>query len=141
MRKSILLALAVAALASSAFCARVTIGRGRSLDWTVPGNLPPGAEYHLIYEDPVTHGIEALVRFPSGYSTDAHQHSHDETMVVLRGKLVLVVAGKATTLRAGDYALIPAGTPHSFKAPGWGGCEMVMTVSGPYDVLPATPAR
>lgn len=134
MKKSLLLVLAAATTALAAPAAYRVVHHG-DVSWTVPGNLPPGAEYHLIYEDQATHGIQALVRFPSNYATGAHSHSHDEILVVLKGKLVVETGGKTDTLSPGDYAVIPAGQSHSLKSAGWRGCEMLMTVSGPYDVL------
>ena len=36
-------------------------------------------------------------------------------------------------LKPGSYASIPAGTLHSLKTAGWGGCEMMVSFSGPVD--------
>lgn len=108
--------------------------RAADIDWKVSGSLPPGAEYHLIYENPETHGIQLLVRLPKGYALPPHTHSHDETIYVLSGRLELESQGRKASLGPGDYAVFPAGTPHAFKAAGWKGCEMLVLVSGPYDV-------
>ena len=104
------------------------------LDWQASGNLPPGAEIHLIYEDKATHAVELLARFEKGYALPAHSHTADETILVLKGKLSVGLAGKTRTLRPGSYAVIPGGTEHSLKVSGWGGCEMLVILNGPYDV-------
>lgn len=105
--------------------------------FTASGSLPPGAEFHLMWEDPATKGIQALVRVPKGYFIPAHSHSRNETMLVLKGKLTLDFGGSQRTLKAGDYALLPAGTGFSLRAEGWGGAEFLIAFDGPYDSKPA----
>ncbi len=102
------------------------------IDWKVSGSLPPSAEYHLIYEDPATRAVQTLVRFPSGYALPPHSHTHDETIFVLKGKLVIDFGEHPTTLSAGSYATIPADMSHSLKAKG--ACTMLISLSGPFDV-------
>ncbi len=131
--------LAVAALAglaalAAASDAPVPWRHSGEIDWKVSGSLPPGAEYHLIYEQPQTHAVQLLVRFPKDYALPAHAHSHDETIFVVRGKLEVASGGAKTSLEPGAYAVFPAGTMHALKAKGWGGCEMLVAVDGPYDV-------
>lgn len=104
------------------------------VDWKASGSLPPGAEYHLIYEDPKTHAVQTMVRFPRGYGLPAHSHSADETILVLKGKLVLELAGRSETLAAGGYAVIPAGTTFSLKTAGFGGADFLAAFNGPYDM-------
>ncbi|MBI5598072.1 MAG: cupin domain-containing protein [Elusimicrobia bacterium] len=106
-------------------------------DWRPPSNLPPGAEYVLIAEDPVTHGIQALVRFPSGYSVPAHSHSCTETLVVMSGKLAVGLGGRTRVLKAGDYAVFPSGTEHSLRTAGWRRAVFTATTDGAYDLKPA----
>ncbi len=111
------------------------------VDWKASGSLPSGAEYHLIYEDAKTHAVQTMVRFPKGYGLASHSHSADETILVLRGKLVLELAGKSMTLTAGGYAVIPAGTVFSLRAAGFGGADFLAAFNGPYDMKsPAAPA-
>ncbi len=104
------------------------------IDWKASGSLPPGAEYHLIWEDPKTHAVQTLVRMPKGYSLPKHAHTADETILVLRGKLVLDFAGKTETVAAGGYATIPAGTEFALKAAGFGGVEFLAAFNGPFDM-------
>ncbi|MBI2363172.1 MAG: cupin domain-containing protein [Elusimicrobia bacterium] len=106
-------------------------------DWRPPSNLPPGAEYVLIAEDPVSHGIQALVRFPSGYSVPAHSHSCTETLVVMSGKLAVGLGTETRILKAGDYAVFPPGAEHSLRTAGWRRAVFTATTDGAYDLRPA----
>jgi quercetin dioxygenase-like cupin family protein len=107
------------------------------IDWKASGSLPPGAEYHLVYEDPKTHAVQTLVRFPKGYGLPAHSHSADETILVLKGKLVIELAGKSETLGVGGYAVFPAGTTFSLKSAGFGGADFLAAFNGPFDMKAA----
>src|ERR1700757_4359265 len=68
------------------------------IDFHASGSLPPGAEYHLIYEEPKTHGVELIVRMPRGYTLPAHRHTYDETMYVIKGKIILGFGEKTETV-------------------------------------------
>ena len=124
--------LASWALAQSA--AAPVVKPASKIDWKASGSLPPGAEYHLIYEDPKTHAVQTLVRFPKGYGLPEHSHSADETILVLKGKLVIEFAGKSETLTPGGYAVFPAGTVFSLKAAGFGGADFLAAFNGPFDM-------
>jgi quercetin dioxygenase-like cupin family protein len=102
------------------------------LDWKVSGTLPPGAEFHLIYEDPKTGGVHTLVHFPAGYTLPSHSITHDETIVIIKGKLIVGLGDTMTTLEAGSYAMFPAGVMHSLKAKG--NCIFLMATNGPFDI-------
>jgi len=104
------------------------------IDWKASGSLPPGAEYHLIYEDPKTHAVQTLVRFPKGYALPAHSHSADETILVMKGKLVIDISGSLETLAPGGYAVIPAGTLFTLKTAGFGAAEFLAAFNGPFDM-------
>jgi quercetin dioxygenase-like cupin family protein len=110
---------------------------GSEQRFAASGSLPPGAEYHLVWEDPVTHGVQALVRVPKGYFIPPHSHTRNETMLVTKGKLTLDFGATQSTLKAGDYALLPAGTAFSLKAEGWGETQFFIAFDGPYDSKPA----
>lgn len=131
----------VAVLASWALAqnaAAPAVKTASEIDWKASGSLPPGAEYHLIYEDPKTHAVQTMVRFPKGYALPPHSHSTDETILVLKGKLVLDFDGKSQTLTAGGYATFPAGTTFAIKAAGFGGVDFLAAFNGPFDMK--TPA-
>jgi quercetin dioxygenase-like cupin family protein len=110
------------------------------IDYHASGSLPPGAEYHLIYEEPKTHAVQTLVKMPKGYALPPHRHTYDETILVLKGKLVLGFAEKTVTVAAGDYAVVPAETTFSMKVEGFGGALFMAAFNGPFDVKLPTPA-
>jgi quercetin dioxygenase-like cupin family protein len=120
------------AVSSSAQTPAAVIKHPGEIQWKVSGTLPPSAEYALIYEDPVTRGVQLLVRFPSGYVLPIHSHGQDETILVIKGKLIVDLGQKPQTLEAGAYATIPAGLNHSLRAKG--ACVLLVTVTGPCDV-------
>jgi len=107
------------------------------IDFHASGSLPPGAEYHLIYEEPKTHAVELVVRMPRGYSLPAHRHTYDETMYVIKGKLILGFGAKTETVGPGGYAVIPAGTVFTMKVEGFGGAQFIAAFNGPFDAKPA----
>jgi quercetin dioxygenase-like cupin family protein len=137
---AVIAVLASWALAQNA--AAPVVKTASQIDWKASGSLPPGAEYHLLYEDPATHGVHTLVRFPKGYGLPPHSHTADETIVVLKGKLVIEIAGKSETLAAGGYAVLPGGTVFSLKTAGFGGADFLAAFNGPVDMKdPASAAK
>ncbi len=148
-RKAFFVAAAAAMMAVSAAALRVQpppgsaviLGASSDFDWRPPGHLPPGAEYHLVREDPKSHAIHAIVRFPAGYDVAEHVHSSDETIIVLRGKLWIRAGGLERTLKAGEFAVLPAGAPHELKSRTWWRKTWFVTItSGPYDHKYTKPA-
>ncbi|HVC09951.1 MAG TPA: cupin domain-containing protein [Elusimicrobiota bacterium] len=112
----------------------VPIKNSKTAPWALSNTLPVGAAYQLIYENPVTHGVELLVRFPSGYKIPTHYHSYTETIFIISGKMRLTAGGKTHTLTRGSYAVIPAKTPLAMAVAGWGSCEFISSFDGPFDV-------
>lgn len=141
VKRFIILAAVSAGLwaAAQAPSGAVRFGSPAEADWRPPTNLPPGAEYHLVSEDPKTHGIQALVRFPSGYSVPSHSHSCTETLVVLSGKLMVSAGGLERTLGHGDYVVLPMGAPHVLRTAGWGKVLFTASTDGPYDLKSTLP--
>lgn len=133
--------IALAALSWAADAPAPVVKAAGDIDWHASGSLPPGAEYHLIYEDPKTHAVQTLVRMPKDYSLPAHRHSFDEAIYVLKGKLILGLGGKDVTVASGGYAVIPAETTFTMKASGFGGAQFMASFNGPFDVKLAAPAK
>lgn len=131
------LSLAVVAVLASGALAQTAAGPvvkpEAAIDWKASGSLPPGAEYHLVYEDPKTHAVQTLVRMPKGYALPKHAHTADETILVLKGKVTLKFADREETLGPGGYAVIPAATTFELKASGFGGASFLAAFNGPYD--------
>ena len=135
------LVLAGAALAAAADAPAPIVKSAGEIDFHASGSLPPGAEYHLIYEEPKTHAVEILVKMPKGYVLPVHRHTYDETIFVVKGRIVLGFAAGEQTVAPGGYAVIPAETPFSMKIEGFGGAEFVAAFNGPFDAKPAAPAK
>lgn len=110
----------------------VSIRRPSEFEWKPSTNLPPGTEYHLVREDPVTHGVQAIVKFPSGYSLPLHSHDADETLVVLKGKLRVKAGELEQVLSPPGYTALPAGVEHELAVKGFGACWLLITTNGPY---------
>ena len=71
---------------------------------------------------------EALV-LPGG-GPPPHVHTREEEgFLVLDGEVVVTVNGVRTVARAGAYAAVPVGTPHSFKNESVRPARMVITVA------------
>ena len=111
------------------------------IDYHASGSLPPGAEYHLIYEEPKTHAVQTLVKMPKGYALPPHRHTYDETIFMLKGKLELGFADRTVTVSAGGYAVVPAETMFSMKAEGFGGAQFIAAFNGPFDAKMSAPAK
>lgn len=109
-----------------------------TLEWKAVVGLPPGAEVALLTEDPVTHAVEALVRFPSRYRVPIHWHSHSESIVVVKGKLKVLIEGKGEAHGPGSSVLLPAGLLHGFET-GWRGCVFSVRTDRPFDMFYADP--
>jgi quercetin dioxygenase-like cupin family protein len=145
----VILALSVVGIATAGF--RITPTKGsavllrshRDLDWKPAMHLAPGAQYHLLREDPQNHGIQTLVRFPKRYTVPEHTHTGDETLLVLKGKIEVRAGTAVRVLHPGDYAVLPKGVPHTLRSVGWSGARFFTVMSAPYDinfVKPHSPA-
>jgi quercetin dioxygenase-like cupin family protein len=144
MKRTFLLLAALALLSPivrAADAPAPTVKASGDIDFHASGSLPPGAEYHLLYEEPTTHAVELIVRMPKGYSLPAHKHTFDETMYVIKGKLVLGFGARTQTVAAGGYAVIPAGTVFTMKVEGFSGAQFIAAFNGPFDAKPAEPAK
>ncbi|MFI5348979.1 MAG: cupin domain-containing protein [Elusimicrobiota bacterium] len=144
MNRTLLLLIALALAPFNGRAADVpapAVKASGDIDFHASGSLPPGAEYHLIYEEPKTHAVELIVRMPKGYSLPAHRHTYDETMYVIKGKLVLGFGSETQTVSAGGYAVIPAGTVFTMKVEGFSGAQFIAAFNGPFDAKPAEAAK
>lgn len=59
-----------------------------------------------------------LVDAAPGEGPALHVHPYSETWVVRAGKAEMRIAGRTVTAGAGDIIVVPADTPHGFKALG-----------------------
>lgn len=51
---------------------------------------------------------------PTGGGPPTHRHAWEEIYVVTKGKLQVTVEGESRVLSAGEFAHVPANTPHSY---------------------------
>jgi len=114
--------------------AKASLLESDALKWMAVVGLPPGAEFAVVGEDPVTHGVEALVRFPASYHVPPHWHSHLESMVVIRGKLWVTIEEKRTSYGSEAVVRLPAGLLHAFDT-GWRGCTFFLRTDKPFDLF------
>lgn len=128
--------LAQAPPAAPAAPAAIQVQNWDKLEWKPSASLPVGAEYHLIYEDPASGGIQAFVRFPKGYLLPAHRHLFDETLTVIEGKLRIQSDGIDRVIETGGYASVPKGLSHSLKAEGRKGVVFILVTNGPFGIDP-----
>lgn len=71
---------------------------------------------------------EALV--PPGGGPPPHVHSREEEgFFVLEGEITFTVAGEKIVAKAGTFANVPVGTPHSFKNESGRPARMLITVA------------
>jgi quercetin dioxygenase-like cupin family protein len=78
-----------------------------------------GVSYRTILSTAASGGAMSIVDTfsPAGSGPPRHvHHAEDEAFVVLSGEIELWVAGKTSRLGAGEAALVPRGTEHTFKA-------------------------
>ncbi|WP_325060458.1 cupin domain-containing protein [Vitreimonas sp.] len=67
----------------------------------------------------LTHAMGSAIeifdtRGVAGGGPPPHKHKWEEIYVVLSGEMDVFVDGKTTRLKAGDYAHVPADTPHGY---------------------------
>ena len=79
----------------------------------------------------------ALFRFPAGYTTPVHTHTHDMRIVVVSGILLQIPEGeRALRLPAGSYLLQPGGNyRHIAAADASSECVFFVESPGAFDLL------
>jgi quercetin dioxygenase-like cupin family protein len=77
---------------------------------------------------PGREAVQVRAEFAPGAAAGRHTHPGEELLYILEGTLVLEVEGKPpVTLKAGDYASVPAGTVHDGKNIGAGNARVLAT--------------
>lgn len=62
-------------------------------------------------------GTLTLFAFDKGEGLSEHTAPYDASVMILDGKATAVIGGKPHKLKQGDMIIMPAGVPHSLKAP------------------------
>jgi quercetin dioxygenase-like cupin family protein len=137
MTTRLLIAASVLLLGPPGAVAQASAG-AKSLHWTVPPVLPPGALIAVVSGDPTTPGeFTLMVSMPNGYSIPPHSHPSDEHVEVHEGTLLVGVGDRldpklTQALAAGDSATAPAGIHHFSIAKGR--TVLSVTFMGPYTI-------
>jgi quercetin dioxygenase-like cupin family protein len=82
------------------------------------------------------HRMAAMtVEVPPGGQVPPHSHrAEEESYFVLAGELLLRLGDQEHSLRQGDFAHVPPGTPHGYRNPGPQTAQfLAWTVGGPID--------
>ena len=88
-----------------------------------PPSLPAGAQMVVLDGDPKQKGpFTFRLRLPAGYKIPPHTHPTAERITVISGAARLGIGEKfdenaGRELKAGDFAVIPAGVPHFAWSP------------------------
>ena len=83
-----------------------------------PSSLPAGAQMVVLDGDPRKEGSFTIrLKMPAGYRIPAHTHPVAERVTVISGAVRLGIGEKfdesaGRELKAGDFAVLPAGVPH-----------------------------
>lgn len=101
-----------------------------------PPLLPTGAQMVVLDGDPGKKGsFTVRLKMPAGYKIPAHTHPAAERVTVISGAVYLGIGEKfdesaGRELKAGDYAVLPAGVPHF----AWSPSEAVLQIDseGPF---------
>lgn len=91
--------------------------------------------------DPVDRTVSASYHLVQARGSESpHRHAtHDLSVVVLRGRGTLTLAGVPIELEAGDVVLVPRGTPHWFASGGEGTAVALAIFTPPLDTLDSVP--
>ena len=116
--------VAGSALATS----RHVVRRGGESNFAVPpafvGKSEGFRRWAVVAEDaPAVHTGFAMCTLEARGWVATHVHSYEESVYLLEGEAELTTSEGVFKLRAGDYALIPVGVPHSWRASPSGGAR------------------
>ena len=106
--KFMLLTLASIALAAAQSTTKAIVINLDTANWTHEKGAVAGSEGVMVHADPVTNGMELLVRFPAGHVIAPHFHDSNERIVVVEGQLTLRQDSGETLLNTGGFAFLPA---------------------------------
>ena len=90
------------------------------------------------YGDRSTGGHGTFGRFPPGFETPVHTHTHAYRAIVLRGEMTNPFEGQedAPVMTAGSYWSVAAGSPHTTACVSDVECEFFMYGEDNFDFTP-----
>jgi quercetin dioxygenase-like cupin family protein len=88
----------------------------------------------LLREDPTTHAMDLLVRYPAGKKLNAHWHSITERMVLLEGKMSVKLGDAAATeVVPGGVMIAPPKQAHQLTCISTTRCTFYVAWDGKLD--------
>jgi len=106
--KHILLMVGSLAISAAQTGSNAILSNLATAKWTHDKGDPPGSESVFLRDDPQTHGMELVVRFPAGHVIAPHWHDSNERIIVLEGQLTLRRESGDSLLDTGGFAFLPA---------------------------------
>jgi anti-sigma factor ChrR (cupin superfamily) len=92
-------------------------------------------EVGAVHTDPVTRVRQLLLRIPAGAIVPPHWHGGHETMLVIRGAvLVRDSSDRVVRLGTGGFSFQPAAAPHSLATEPTEGALLLVTSDGAWDI-------
>jgi quercetin dioxygenase-like cupin family protein len=94
-----------------------------------------GAHWKVLRNDPLTGGVQALLKFPVGAIEPPHHHSHGFWVYVQEGAKMVenLTLGKKWVLSAGMYLYTPS--PHVHRVTYLSRCTLLFVTDGAFDVI------
>ena len=98
----------------------------------------PGVKIADVWGDHAKGGYGAFLRFPAGFLSPLHTHTHTIKIVVISGTYTQAPEGKsAARLGKGSYAFQPGGNyKHISGCDKASACVLFIESTGPFDLLP-----
>ena len=90
--------------------------------WQAP-SLPTQEQILMIFEREGLKPVEEV--YKSGEEVTDHRHPFDEVRMLVKGSLLIDIAGNRLLLREGDKIVIPSNTRHSKKVQGNQSCVCI----------------
>jgi quercetin dioxygenase-like cupin family protein len=104
--------------------------------WTHEQGSPSGSEAAMVRADPVSGGMDLLVRFPPGHVIAPHFHDSNERIFVAEGQLTLRKDSGDVILKTGGFAFLPAGEVQRLSCSSTTRCSFYLSWDGKPDSHP-----
>jgi anti-sigma factor ChrR (cupin superfamily) len=103
----------------------------------------PGVKIADLSGDHTKGAFRAITKFPAGFNTPLHTHTHDMWIVVMSGTFIHGPEGKSEVrLGPGSYLLQPGGNyRHTTKCDPASECTFTIESNGAFDLIPVEAAK